>query len=73
MSILTAWRIIALAVGKIAGSWQDNRREVLKLECGYLLLHEGGNVAFAGMDGARRWLEGQSAQSLLTEGRAFSC
>ena len=48
MSILTSWRIIALAIGTIAGSWQDKRREVLRLDCGYLLLHNGGNVAFAG-------------------------
>ena len=73
MSILTGLRVISLALGHIAGSWQDNRREVKRLECGYLLLHNGGNVAWAGYEGARLWLEGQSAQSLLTEGKAFSC
>jgi hypothetical protein len=73
MSILTCWRVVALALHHIAHSWIDNQRSVKRLECGYLLRHQDSNVAWAGLEGAQAYMCGERAESLIQRGKAFSC
>lgn len=71
MSAILHLRLYFLGKGSALTGYK--LRAVQRLDCGFLLLHDGGNVAWAGMDGAKLWLLGESAYEIIRRGKAFTC